>query len=124
MLDTGCTRSLLKPSVIEGLESTEWNPGLFSWHSSKFSFGGQGFGSLDFLLVEMAPIFSKIDGMIGMDFLKEHVVYIDFQKKRAYIGKSDECLPAEKISWLETCKDYFSEMKQQAQEFFALSGRN
>lgn len=92
MLDTGTTRSLLNSSSSQCPDCEEWKPGLYQYQSLKFVFGGKDFGSQDFLLIEMAASFKNLDGVIGMDFLQNHVVYIDFDQKRIYLGKAEEVL--------------------------------
>lgn len=91
LLDTGSTKSALKSTVAQGVNCEEWRPGFYSYHSSKFLFGEKDFGGIDLLLVEMGSVLESIDGIIGMDFLKNHTAYIDFQNKRLYLGKSEEC---------------------------------
>ena len=90
MLDTGSTKNFIKPCVVGDRCCEEWKAGLQIYHSSKFSVGGKDFGGADFILLKMAPVFKNCDGVIGMEFLKKHIVYLDFKKKIAHIGKSDE----------------------------------
>jgi hypothetical protein len=40
----------------------------------------------------MGSIFQEIDGVLGMDFLNHHVVYLDFQHKKAYIGCANDVM--------------------------------
>ena len=82
MLDTGASRCLLKPSSSQ--EQMQF------YQSSLFRIGKKEFGPQEFLLFEIDSSFDNIDGIIGMDFLKEHVIYLDFKKKLAHIGKASE----------------------------------
>lgn len=90
MLDTGSTKSVIKPSLVKNFPQ-EIRFGAITCHSTKFILGGKDFGDIDFFLFEMDSLFDGIDGIIGMDFLKEHAVYLDFEKKIAHIAKSTEC---------------------------------
>ena len=92
LLDTGCSLNLIKPSAVKGQPCEEWLPGLQRYKSSKFLLGGKDFGETNLTLSEISPVLGTFDGIIGMEFLKEHVVYLDFKKKIAYVGKSTECL--------------------------------
>lgn len=91
MLDTGSTKCVIQPSIAKNQECGEWRPGVPQYHSNRSVIGGKDFGEIDFLLYELAPIFEGLDGVIGMDFMMKHVVYLDFDKKIAYIAKADEC---------------------------------
>lgn len=92
LLDTGATHSFLKPSLAKNISSVDLYPGLPCYHSSTFVLGGKDFGAIDLILFEIAPSLGDFDGIIGMDFLKEHIVYLDFAKKEALIGKSLKCM--------------------------------
>ena len=95
MLDTGATKCVVQPFVVKERECSEWRPGVLQCHSEQCVIGGKDFGGVDFLLYELAPIFERLDGVIGMDFMMKHVVYLDFGKKMAYIGKANECRKTE-----------------------------
>ena len=92
LLDTGCSLNLIKPSIVKDQPCEEWLPGLQRYKSSKFVLGERDFGETNLTLSEMSPALGNFDGIIGMEFLEEHVVYLDFKKKIAYVGKSTECL--------------------------------
>lgn len=84
ILDTGSTLSVIrKPKNNGSKDSTKGIP-LFS--SSKFSISGVNFGPKEFGLIQLSDEYKEIDGLLGMDFLKEHFVYLDFKKNRAYFG--------------------------------------
>ncbi len=53
--------------------------------SSNFSIGDVEFGKTSFQVVDLPEILNDIDGCIGMDFLKDHALYIDYSNKIAYI---------------------------------------
>lgn len=93
LIDTGCTRSLIKPSSVIDQSLQTWQEHLKTWYSSKFILGNRDFGGFHLLVFPMDSKFSNFDGIIGMDFLKNHVLYFDFKNKTAHIGKAEECSP-------------------------------
>ena len=95
MLDTGATHNLIKPSILEDRPRENWFAEIQRYHSSKFILGDKDFGSTPFVVLEISPAFGNLDGILGMEFFKEYVIYLDFEKKIAHIGKSSECLGEE-----------------------------
>lgn len=84
VLDTGSTTSVIRDTkkmpenkmpIVETL---------------KFSMNGIDFGPQKLYLLNISPEFEEIDGLLGMDFLNEHALYLDFAKKTAYIGKTPD----------------------------------
>ena len=53
--------------------------------SSSFILGGQQLGNVTFGSIDLPEGLREIDGFIGMDFLKEHAVYLDYTNKIAYV---------------------------------------
>ena len=53
--------------------------------STTFCIGKQDFGSIVFEPQNIPAMLSDIDGFIGMDFLKNHAIYLDYSNKIAYI---------------------------------------
>jgi hypothetical protein len=53
--------------------------------SSSFVLGGRQFGNVTFESMDLPEGLSVIDGFIGMDFLKEHAIYLDYTHKVAYV---------------------------------------
>ena len=41
---------------------------------------------LDLYIYDLIPQFGEINGILDMNFLKDHVVYIDYKDKFIYIG--------------------------------------
>lgn len=91
-LDTGCTVTILKSSLVNPADQQNRQSGLPFYHSSKFILGEKDFGSRDLSLFEIASAFKGIDGILGMDFLKNHVVYLDFAKKEIWICEASQAM--------------------------------
>lgn len=86
-IDTGCTFSHLRMSRVgkewrEEAENGHTFPVFFSQH---LKIGTRDFGGLEFDLVDVTPELTEIDGILGMDFVKDHLVYIDQQEQAVYI---------------------------------------
>ena len=85
-LDTGFTltmvREQLYPVFIEKVFDYR---GLPTCTLKKFSIGGRDFGSKDLFFLKMTKDLQEFDGFLGMDFIKDHVIYIDFSKSEIYI---------------------------------------
>lgn len=55
--------------------------------TSSFKIGERDFGCKDFYLYDLSPATYKADGCIGMDFLKNHILYFNFRSKTVYIDQ-------------------------------------
>lgn len=86
-LDTNSQCCLRFPREKETL-SIDNSRSLPAWSSQKFALNGHEFGPRKFVLFEISPLLDMIDGSLGMDFLKQHAIYIDSEKSIAYIQKS------------------------------------
>ncbi len=80
-LDSGASVSLVRPSSVLG----EFL-GARKIKLAKFCMGERSFGPIDLDLYEFVYPPKEIDGILGADFLKKHIVYFDFQNKIAYIN--------------------------------------
>ena len=58
---------------------------------SNFQINGIDFGTQDMVLIDLSPEIS-VDGILGISFLREYAVFLDFSKHVAYIGESKEVL--------------------------------
>ena len=87
-IDTGSTVSLLRSSLFQDEKLNAQKHGLPVYATSKFQIGNKDFGNTNLYLFDMTPELNEIDGVLGMDFLKNHVVYIDYKNKVVYIGDS------------------------------------
>lgn len=62
--------------------------GFPSLSSDTFSIGGTNFGSKPLYFIDITEELDEIDGFLGMDFIKDHVIYIDFDHHILYIKQS------------------------------------
>ena len=85
-VDTGATATLIKPSLVKNLPLKKDKHGCSFCITSRFAFAERNFGQLDLYIYDLIPQFQEIDGFLGMDFLRNHVVYIDYKDKFIYIG--------------------------------------
>ncbi len=88
VLDTGTTVSVIRTENLNKVPIQQ-KEGTPITKTSKFIIGGIDFGWRELYLLDISREF-KIDGLLGMDFLKDHMVYLDFTKKTVYIGKSSK----------------------------------
>lgn len=85
-ISTGTNISLLRTSTLKQLSfESDWR-GLPVFNTSRFAIGNTDFGSTNLYLLEITPELHEIDGVLGMDFLKQHTIYIDFSNRLIYIG--------------------------------------
>lgn len=95
--DIGATKFSLNPATPDSVLTssrvgkTQWKDigrGAPCFTTSTFMIGGNEFGSRNLYSLPISNSeFSKIDGILGMDFLNKHIVYLDFDKQCAYIAK-------------------------------------
>lgn len=88
ILDTGSTWNILNSELQEG-ESID----VVAWESenilefSYFKIEGANFGPIAFHQLPIRlPI--RIEAILGMEFFKDHLVFLDFAKKIAYFAKN------------------------------------
>lgn len=95
-LDTGSTLNLI-PGEMEGTSFKEWIHNEKSHvHFPSFIIGGSEFGHLVFFKTPMqSPI--DIEAVIGLVFLKDRLMFIDFSSKAIYFGPKEEKDPKEKL---------------------------
>ena len=73
----------------ENIEKKKGYYGFPIFTTSQFTINGTDFGSKDLYFINMTNELHDIDGVIGMDFIKKQVMYIDFSKEIIYIQHSD-----------------------------------
>lgn len=89
LLDTGSTWNLINQKVPldqESIEDPIWNP-KNHLEFPEFSFGGKKFGAVRFRPLPIELPF-HIDAVLGMEFLEEHLVFLDFKNKQIYIAQA------------------------------------
>ncbi len=82
LLDTGCTVSFIRASL-----------GAHRFNNMVFILGDRDFGAMYLYPFGISPNINDFDGILGMDFLCKHIIYIDQEEQAIYIGdhpKSDE----------------------------------
>lgn len=85
MIDTGSTINVLKSVDIDSPATPKESFGMPERATSHFLLNGYDFGPLTFHLCDFA--FTTVDGIMGMAFLKNHVVYIDYDAGFIYFQK-------------------------------------
>lgn len=84
LLDTGASVSVFRKSVIDTIHAEELHDGIWEFNTT-LSFGGCDFGKKKFWVFQFPEKISEFDGVLGMDFLKEHAICLDFQNNKAFI---------------------------------------
>lgn len=87
--DTGSTGSLIRYSFAKEVEYKNDSHGLHYVISSRFVIENKNFGNVNLYLYDISPELNEIDGVLGMDFLVKHVLYIDYRNKFIYIGEAN-----------------------------------
>ena len=87
MLDTGATWNILNIDIEEGraIEEVVCDPKNIS-EIHEFRIGERDFGAIQFQSLPIdLPI--RIDAILGMDFLQNHAVFIDFANGQIYFSQ-------------------------------------
>jgi hypothetical protein len=84
-LVTGTTLSLIKRRMIQESSCQCDTYGYLKFHSNKLLLGEKDFGELSFFPIDLPPEFAEVDGFLGMDFLRTHIVYVDYSNKLLYV---------------------------------------
>ena len=85
LLDTGCTLTHLKATPkLEALAKRQ-QYGIKVIESQNFTIREKNFGPKEIHLLEGVQLNEKIDGFLGMDFLINRVMYIDFDNQCIYL---------------------------------------
>jgi hypothetical protein len=85
-LDTGASITIFRSSDVENQTALTMRFGMKILPTSKFVIGGKDFGKINLYLRDITPKLDNLDGVLGMDFLSKHQIYLDFRKKVAYIN--------------------------------------
>lgn len=102
-LDTGAGFSVIRNSLIDKMHLKELGKGTNRWYfqTKKMTLDGYNFGQWEFALYPIAEEFD-IDGSLGIDFFKEHAIYLDFSNRIAYIKKPEKW-PIPELKRLKHC---------------------
>lgn len=84
LLDTGATHTVVDRQLLKDRKVEPFNEEVVQYHSEKFQIGGHDFGKQTVLGMEWEKIDGE-QGILGMDFLKQHVIYIDYPNSALYI---------------------------------------
>lgn len=84
--DTGSTLTIVKPQSSEALFCKHENEHLPIYSCNKFQIGGHDFGQLNIYGWDVFPLEQNIDGVLGMNFIKDHIIYIDYPNKQLFIN--------------------------------------
>lgn len=86
MLDTGSTLVLIRSSLLDLQTLVEKEEGLLAFTTSQFQMGDTDFGIQDLYRFDLTEELTEIDGVLGMDFMRKHLLYIDYPNRNIYIG--------------------------------------
>lgn len=97
VINTGVTWNLINISNEEGRSYDEiaQDPESYTEFAS-FKIGEKDFGSISFHHLPIKAPF-PVEAILGMEFLRNHLVFIDFERKEIYFAEStkEEAAPAE-----------------------------
>ncbi|MCB1115922.1 MAG: hypothetical protein KDK71_05570 [Chlamydiia bacterium] len=83
--DTGATLTILHDHLYpKSIEMQKDHRGISFCKTLTFKMNGKDFGKKNLYFLTMPKDFD-VDGILGMDFIQNHVIYIDFPKKTLYI---------------------------------------
>ena len=86
LVDTGFTLTMLHDFLYPYGETVRLDyRDIPIFSSRKFIIGNKDFGRKNLYFLKMQDRLYDIDGFLGMDFIKDHVIYIDFSKSEIYI---------------------------------------
>lgn len=86
-LDTGTSITLIRSSYIDDNLKHVEEHGMEVFSTNTFEIEGIDFGKQNLFLLDISSELNYFDGVLGMDFLKKHVCYIDFENGYLYIKK-------------------------------------
>lgn len=86
VLDTGATLSMIKSKSDREVALQKDQRGFSFYQTSHFLLAGKNFGKLKILVFDEFLDCKEIDGLLGMNFLENHIVYIDYPNRCIYVG--------------------------------------
>lgn len=86
ILDTGASLSFVNASLIKAGLEKEWVAGINRYKCRKFIIGEKDFGCRQLCLLNISERFENdFDGILGVDFFRDHKIYLDFNEYKAFI---------------------------------------
>ncbi|MDP1608058.1 MAG: aspartyl protease family protein [Chlamydiales bacterium] len=86
LVDTGSTDTMIRSSFFEEQKYDKYYHGMPVIPTKKFTIDHLDFGRAELCVLDITPYMEKfIDGLIGMDFLKNWPIFFDFKKQLFYI---------------------------------------
>ncbi|MBN1216103.1 MAG: hypothetical protein JXA99_11770 [Candidatus Lokiarchaeota archaeon] len=85
--DTGASVSCIKSNFVNSENCKIDSNNAKYFLSGIFKIENENYGNQDLYLFDISNEFIGFDGVLGMDFIKKHVCYIDFEKGYLYIQK-------------------------------------
>ncbi len=93
LFDTGASGTVIKPEIFGKSHLARDQLGNPCFATNAFVVGGVDYGRHILYPFSLSPQLGEYDGILGMDFLREHPFYIDFYNKTVYVKKpSSKCL--------------------------------
>lgn len=86
--DTGSTFSALKKSQFNENQIQEFKPGFWKYTCKNWGWKGLNFGEQKFFLFDCEFFCKEMDGVLGLDFIRKHVIFLDFENKKAHISEA------------------------------------
>ena len=85
-LDTGCSWNIINATTHTSIQEALWDPENVRI-TPTFSLENQDFGPISFhaISIQMAI---PLDAILGMEFFRDHLVFIDFSAEEIYISKN------------------------------------
>ena len=81
--DFGIKRFFINTSApFSGIRNSQENQKITT---SKFKIGEVDLGNMSLDTVNISPSLNDIDGYLGVDFFKRNIIFLDFQKSKAFI---------------------------------------
>lgn len=85
LLDTGCTLTMVRANLIQDKSlKSDWRK-LSYVTLEKFEIGNRDFKNQNIYAFNLSEELTLFDGVLGMDFLKQHMLYLDRENSAIYI---------------------------------------
>ena len=85
VLDTGTTITMVRTGFTKNTHTTLDSRNIPHVFSEKFMIGGFDFTNKNLFLFDISEELTFFDGILGMDFLEKHILYLDRKNSTMYI---------------------------------------